>query len=141
LSAAARQALASRPNIHLLGIRPRAELPAYIKYLDCALLPYADMEFTRYQSPLKMWDYLYAGPPLVATGSADLRRFGPPIIHFAGSADAALECAVKAMASGRQGAAQRKAFALANTWDARAAQLDQLVDEALAGPRLTLAAA
>jgi teichuronic acid biosynthesis glycosyltransferase TuaH len=132
LSAAARSALSSRPNIHLLGVRPRAELPGYIRYLDCALLPYADIQFTRYQSPMKMWDYMYAGPPIVGTGSAELRRFDPPIMHFAETHEAAIETISSVIEEPGSGADERRAFALANTWDARAQQLDALVDDALA---------
>ena len=50
-------------------------LPAYVRYLDCALLPYVDSEWTRYQSPLKLWEYLYSGAPIVGMGSAELQRY------------------------------------------------------------------
>lgn len=133
LSAAARTALASRPNIVLLGTRPRTELPAYIRYLDCLLLPYADMEFTRYQSPMKLWDYMYAGPPIVGTGCAELRRYSPPILHFAEDPANAPELVAGVLASGAAGSGERRAFALANTWDARAVQLDEMVERAMAG--------
>ncbi len=141
LSASARALLSSRENIHLLGVRRREALPGYIAHLDCALLPYAETEFTRCQSPLKLWDYLYAGPPLVATGSADLRRFKPPLLHFADTAATALDLVARALAAGRAGSGERKAFALANSWDARAAQLDAIVDDALLGPGRLRAAA
>lgn len=141
LSSSAREALGSRRNIHLLGVRPRRSLPAYLKYLDCALLPYVDMEFTRYQSPLKVWDYLYAGPPLVATGSAELRRYKPPLLYFSDSVGTVPDQVSAAIAGGPAGAAERRRFALANTWETRGQQLDDLIDEAVCGSPVTLRAA
>ena len=131
LSAYARAMLSSRDNIHLLGVRPRMLLPSYVRYLDCALLPYADSEFTRYQSPMKVWDYMYAGVPIVGTGSVDLQRYGAPLVHYAEKADQAVDLAANAIEFGDHGRDQRRRFALDNTWDMRAARLDRLVDEAL----------
>ena len=131
LSARARAALRSRPNIHLLGVRPRRMLPAYVRHLDCALLPYVDSEWTRYQSPLKLWEYLYAGVPIVGTGSLELKRYPPPLVEFAETRDEALCRVARALASGTKGGDVRRQFARANTWNARVDQLDSLVDKAL----------
>lgn len=127
----ARAALSSRPNIHLLGVRPRDMLPAYVRYLDCALLPYIDSEWTRYQSPLKLWEYLYSGAPIVGMGSAELRRYPPPLVEYVDSTDEAVAGVERAIATGDGGREERRAFALANTWDARVSTLDALVDDAL----------
>ncbi len=127
----AHQALASRPNIHVLGVRPRDELPAYIRHLDLALMPYAESLWTRHQSPMKFWEYLYAGPPILATGSAELRRYDPPLLSYAETRGEALAMAERALADPGVGRETRRAFALANTWDDRAAQIDRLVDRCL----------
>jgi teichuronic acid biosynthesis glycosyltransferase TuaH len=131
LSAAARTALAARANIHLLGLRPRRELPGYIRHLDVALLPYKDSLFTRYQSPMKFWEYLYAGPPIVGAGSAELRRYQSPLVNYADSSAAALAMVKQALADPTGGRAERRSFALANTWEDRATQLDALVTKLL----------
>ncbi len=133
LSGAARDALATRGNIHLLGLRPRRQLPAYIRYLDVALLPYKDSLFTRYQSPMKYWEYLYAGPPIVGVGSPELRRYQPPLVNYAESADAVPAMVEQALSDPTSGREQRRRFALANTWEDRAEQLDALVGERLDG--------
>jgi teichuronic acid biosynthesis glycosyltransferase TuaH len=117
--------LATRPNVHLLGSRPREELPAYLAHLDCGLLPYRDDEWLRHAAPLKLWDYLYAGPPVAGCGCAALRDF--PAVHFAGEPTglpAAVDAALAERAGGR---AERRALALRNTWEDRAAELDALV--------------
>jgi teichuronic acid biosynthesis glycosyltransferase TuaH len=129
LSASARAALAARSNIHLLGPRSREQLPAYIRYLDVALMPYADILFTRYQAPIKLWEYLYAGPPIVGTGSVDLRSYPPPLVSFAENADDAPALVEAVLADPGTGRQERRRFALANTWHDRAMQLDALVDQ------------
>jgi teichuronic acid biosynthesis glycosyltransferase TuaH len=127
LSAPARQALASRPNIHLLGPRPRAALPAYIRHLDVALMPYADSLWIRHASPMKVWEYLYAGPPIVGTGCPDLRRHRPPLVYYGERPSAALELVEGALADPAAGREERRRYALVNTWGDRAAQLDRAV--------------
>jgi len=131
LSGEARAALAARANIHLLGLRGQADLPALIRYLDVALMPYRDSVFTRYQSPIKVWEYLYAGPPIVGTGSIALRGYPPPLVNYGENSDAALMLVERALADPNTGRDERRRFALANTWDDRARQLDVLVDQRL----------
>lgn len=128
LSAGARAALGARENIHLLGPRSRTRLPAYVRHLDVALMPYKDSLFTRYQSPMKVWEYLYAGPPIVGAGSAELRNYPPPLVNYAESPDAAVELVEQALSAPDVGREQRRRFALANTWADRAGQLDALID-------------
>jgi teichuronic acid biosynthesis glycosyltransferase TuaH len=131
LPAHAREALAARANIHLLGLRPRTALPAYVRHLDVALLPYEDTLFTRYQSPMKMWEYLYAGPPIVGAGSEELRHYPPPLVNYAESLPQALALVERALAEPERGREERRRLALANTWSDRARQLDALVEGAL----------
>ncbi len=133
LSAQARAALGARRNIHLLAPKPRERLPAYIRHLDVALMPYRDSLFTRYQSPLKLWEYLYAGPPIVGTGSVALRRYPPPLVNYGESADAALAMVEEALRNPSAGRDERRRFALSNTWYDRAGRLDELVDRRLGG--------
>ncbi len=140
LSAPARRALQARPNIHLLGSRSRSRLPAYIRYLDVALMPYADSLFTRYQSPMKAWEYLYAGPPIVGSGSPELRCYPPPLVHYAEDHDAFLTLVARALTAGVAGRSERRRFALANTWEDRAHALDALVQAGLRARSDTLLA-
>jgi glycosyltransferase involved in cell wall biosynthesis len=60
-------ALARLPNIHLLGRKPYAALPAYCKGFDVALIPFPVSEVTLNANPLKAREYLAAGLPVVST--------------------------------------------------------------------------
>ncbi|MEA2256113.1 MAG: teichuronic acid biosynthesis glycosyltransferase TuaH [Solirubrobacteraceae bacterium] len=129
LGPAALDVLRRRPNVALLGPRPGPELAPYVSHLDCALLPYRSSEWLRHASPLKLWDYLYAGPPIVGSGCAALLEHSAPLVRFADSAPEFADAVQDALADPGTGRAQRRACALANTWEHRAHELDALVCE------------
>lgn len=60
-------ALRGEPNVHLLGARSYAELPAVLRGADAGLIPYARNELTESIFPMKVYEYLAAGLPVVAT--------------------------------------------------------------------------
>ena len=62
------------PNIHYLGRKDYAELPAYVSGWDVALMPFALNEATRFISPTKTPEYLAAGRPVVSTPITDVVR-------------------------------------------------------------------
>ena len=68
--------LRSHPNVHLLGARPYAELPAYLSCADVALLPLQLNDYTRHMDPMKFFEYLAAGCPVVATAIPSLAAQG-----------------------------------------------------------------
>jgi len=64
--------LPARANIHYLGPKTYAELPAYIAGWDVALLLFARNAATRFISPTKTPEYLAAGKPVVSTSIRDV---------------------------------------------------------------------
>ncbi|GAB3780459.1 glycosyltransferase family 1 protein [Spirosoma horti] len=62
------------PNVHYLGMKSYAELPAYFSNWNAALMPFAINEATRYISPTKTPEYLAAGLPVVSTPIRDVKR-------------------------------------------------------------------
>ena len=61
------------PNIHFLGRKPYAELPAYCNAFDVALNPFEINELTLAANPLKVREYLAAGLPVVSTDIPEVR--------------------------------------------------------------------
>ena len=59
--------LTAEPNIHLLGPRSYAELPDVLRGADAGLIPYARNTLTESIFPMKVFEYLAAGLPVVAT--------------------------------------------------------------------------
>lgn len=62
------------PNLHYLGMKNYAELPAYFSNWQAAMMPFAINEATRYISPTKTPEYLAAGLPVVSTPVRDVVR-------------------------------------------------------------------
>lgn len=61
-----------RPNIVRLGLKPYAQLPAYLAGWDAGWMPFARNEATRYISPTKTPEYLAAGRPVISTSIHDV---------------------------------------------------------------------
>lgn len=83
------------PNIHFLGRKPYAELPAYCKGFDVALNPFEINELTLAANPLKVREYLAAGLPVVSTDIPEVRvladcRVGTSHDDFIAQIEAAL---------------------------------------------------
>jgi glycosyltransferase involved in cell wall biosynthesis len=60
-------AITAEPNIHLLGPRIYGELPDVLRAADAGLIPYARNALTESIFPMKVYEYLAAGLPVVAT--------------------------------------------------------------------------
>jgi glycosyltransferase involved in cell wall biosynthesis len=121
--------LAQRPNVHLLGSRARHELPAYLRHLDCCLMPYREGDWLRHGSPLKLWDSLYAGPPVVGSGCTALTDY--PLVRYARPAERLPDAVAVALRENGAGRDARRAYALANSWDRRAEDLEALLESRL----------
>jgi glycosyltransferase involved in cell wall biosynthesis len=129
-------------NLHYLGPKDYADLPAYIGGWDVALLPFARNDATRFISPTKTPEYLAAGRPVVSTSIRDVvRPYGERgLAHIADTPVdfiAAVSAALAEPAAPRQRAAD--AFLARTSWEATWAGMWELVEDAVtqrAGGRL-----
>ncbi len=62
------------PNVHLLGYRPYASLPRYLAAADIAVLPNLVDGHAAGVFPMKLYEYLAAGPPVLATPMPSLEE-------------------------------------------------------------------
>lgn len=128
--------LRSLGNVYLAEPVAPELVPATIDALDVCLIPYRLNEQTRHVNPLKLYEYLAAGKPVVATPLPELAQF-PGLVRLSGDA-AGFEAAIQAsLAEVGDPLAQatRRAFAAANTWDQRVARMETLIEEALSTGR------
>jgi glycosyltransferase involved in cell wall biosynthesis len=81
--------LPRRDNIHYLGSKSYAELPAYLAHWHVAMMPFALNDSTRFISPTKTPEYLAAGKPVVSTPIRDVvRPYGDEgLVHIAATAE------------------------------------------------------
>lgn len=69
------ESLPVRPNIHFIGKRPYAELPAYTKRFDACVIPYCAGDWSYHANPIKLREYLATGKPVVAVDTPQMRKF------------------------------------------------------------------
>jgi glycosyltransferase involved in cell wall biosynthesis len=63
------------PNVHLVGRKSGSDIPAYLQEMDCCLNPYVAGDIAENCSPLKLYEYLAAGKPIVSTDMPEVRKF------------------------------------------------------------------
>lgn len=68
--------LTKHANITMPGGKPYQELPAYLRSFDVCLLPNRINEYTANMFPMKFFEYLAAGKPVVSTALSALKEFG-----------------------------------------------------------------
>jgi glycosyltransferase involved in cell wall biosynthesis len=120
------------PNIHLLGHRPYAVLPAYVKSFDVAVIPYRVNAYTRAVFPIKFFEFLGSGKPVVISDLPALAEYWDAVL-VARDADEFLHCCERALVDTEAARERRLALASKHTWETRVAELMQHVEARLAG--------
>ena len=119
--------LEAEPNVHLLGGRAYRDLPAVLRGADAAIIPYAVNELTRSVFPMKVYEYLAAGLPVVATRLPSLA--GVEGIAFASDAAELAHCIDGLLAEdSAERRRQRSTRAAEYSWDARLAEIDAALE-------------
>jgi glycosyltransferase involved in cell wall biosynthesis len=121
------QRLVERPNALWIGPVSYADVPRVVAAFDVALIPYAENSYTRNVFPLKLYEYLAAGKPVVASGVPELSGLEPDVVVARRMEvfDSAVMAAVSR--TSEADVVRRQALAAANTWDARATRLLDLI--------------
>jgi glycosyltransferase involved in cell wall biosynthesis len=115
--------LSREPNIHLLGARPYRALPEILRGADAAIIPYARNTLTDSIFPMKVYEYLAAGLPVVATRLPALEGLGDVAFADSGSEMAGLLArAISAdMPALRR---ERSARAAGHSWERRIEEIE-----------------
>ena len=120
-------ALKAEPNIHLLGPRRHGELPMVLRGVDAGLIPYARNELTASIFPMKVYEYLAAGLPVVATDLPALAEVAE--VRTASDADGIAGLLDDALASASDDLRlQRSHAAAAHSWDHRLEEIALAVE-------------
>lgn len=74
--------LARISNIYLLGYKSYEEAPAYIQQFDVGIIPHKPSTFVASTNPMKLYEYLACGIPVVATAGSGAEQFADHV-HIA----------------------------------------------------------
>ncbi len=124
-------ALTAKPNVRLLGPRPYVELPDYLSAMDVLIIPYRLNEYTRGVFPIKFFEYVATGKPVVCTELPALVEYGG-IVPLVSDPSVFIETVERALAGGQDDKRRdRVDLAFENTWEKRIGKLSGLIDETI----------
>jgi glycosyltransferase involved in cell wall biosynthesis len=117
-------------NVHLLGQRPHAALPAYCKGMSVGMIPYRIDERMTFVNPLKLREYLSAGLPVVSTPVPEVKRYAPLGVHVAETPAQVIAAVERALVEDGPAARRARSEAMAHeTWSARVAEVTRTIHE------------
>jgi len=115
------------PNIHLLGRKPYSELPAYLSRFDVCLLPFKINDLTSAVNPVKLYEYLAAGKPVVSTPMREVLKYRDVVSvaapdEFSTAVSSLLQSGSEAVLVQR-----RQEVAKSNSWEMRVEEILRLL--------------
>jgi GT2 family glycosyltransferase len=115
-------------NVHFLGEKPYKDLPAYLAGFDVATIPFRRIPLTEATNPVKVFEYLSAGKPVVATSLPELLPHKDLVYLYSTPEEfiSKLEQALREDNAGVQ--EKRMELARKNTWEIRYQLLQSSVD-------------
>ncbi|MCE5267987.1 MAG: glycosyltransferase [Planctomycetaceae bacterium] len=124
------------PNVQLHGEMPYAQLPRCIARWHCCIIPFVRNPLTEAANPMKVYEMLAAGMPVVAVDLPELRPIAAAgLIELSNDASGfanKIETLVAAQSPVRIAACQE--FARQNTWSARYREMSAAIAPLIPSP-------
>lgn len=121
------------PNIHLIGRKPYQNMPSIIKGFDVAIIPFKKDDVSATIFPLKLFEYLGAGKPVVATDfNPDLPEFTGNSVFYCPDAETFSESLTDCLQKETdEKIRERLKIASENTWDNRVEEFSSIISKSL----------
>lgn len=120
-------------NVHLFDGRPYADIPSYLKGFDVCLLPNRMNEYTKNMFPMKFFEYLAAGKPVVSTALESLKEHGD-VCYISATEEEFEKNIEKALDEKDESLKQRRMeTAKLHGWDKRIEEMSEKAEKILAG--------
>ena len=118
-------------NIRLVGSVPHARAVDWMRNADALVLPFVRSPLVEAVDPVKMYEYVASGRPVVSAHWSLLDTYGAvPSVAFYGDSHPLREVLERSLAS--PPSPPPSSFLAANTWDIRARRLAEIIREAAA---------
>lgn len=116
-------------NVHYLGVVDYKELNKYAQYFSVSIIPFLLNDITESTSPVKLFEYMAIGHPILTTDMRECRKYKSVLIgknhdDFIGKLDYALN-----LKKGDFYYKYLEEEALKNTWNEKANILDSLIEK------------
>jgi GT2 family glycosyltransferase/2-polyprenyl-3-methyl-5-hydroxy-6-metoxy-1,4-benzoquinol methylase/glycosyltransferase involved in cell wall biosynthesis len=115
-------------NIQFYGEVPYADLPGYLYAFDICTIPFMINDLTLCTNPVKVYEYLAAGKPVVATAMPELKLI-EDVCHVGEGHDEYIKHLAVAMAESKDQQLQqsRAEWAKNHDWSSRALELNDVI--------------
>lgn len=118
------------PNVHLLGLVPHKQLPDYIARFSVCLNLFRPGDLSRDVSPLKFYEYLATGKPIVSTPQPlQVLDYADAIFVAETPREFVAACQKALDESNRWSVTQRIAYGRAASWDSRVLEMERILAE------------
>lgn len=127
------------PNVAFTGEVPYSQLPYYLYGFDVCLLPFKVVPLTLATNPVKVYEYLSAGKPVISVDLPEMAQFDSLV--YVAADQAQFLAAVDTVLSRPEPEAsilKRKVFAEGQTWKHRAEALIQHAESTVGDPKVSI---
>ena len=117
-------------NISILGEKPYEMLVNYIRCFDIAIILFIVDEFTVSINPIKLYEYLAAGKPVISTPIPEAKRYAEEgVLSVADNSEGWRESVVKMLQFSKEYKyiERRMEIAKMNSWDSRVEEIKQIL--------------
>lgn len=116
-------------NIYFVGPKPYEVLPTYLKAFDLCLIPFKINDLTINVNPVKLYEYLSAGKPVLSTALPEVLKFSD-YLAIANNQEEFVALATQEITEDNsQKVQKRQKVAFANSWDLRFKQMLKIISE------------
>lgn len=116
--------LAASPNVVVLGARPKDSIPAYLQHSHALVVPHIVDDFTDSLDPLKLYEYLAVGRPIVSTPVAGFRELAQSSHFVVGEGSTFVDAVVDAVLEWRPSIERTDV----PEWPGRAREMRSVID-------------
>jgi len=115
-------------NIFYLGVKPHKEVPLLIKNLDICLFPFKISDISKYSNPIKIYEYLALGKPVIARYWPELKKEFGDLIYYYNNEEEFIELINSIFKKEtKEKIIERRKFAELNSWSNRIKEFNELL--------------
>lgn len=126
LDKASRERMAALKNVIVHAAVPYSQIPDYMSAFDVNIVPHQVTKFTDSLNPIKLWEYLATGKPIVSTRVAGFRDY-PQLVRLVDTAEQFLKAIVDSLLEDTSQKEMRRVEARRNSWDSRVTAIVRII--------------